>query len=409
MKIVYFIDHLRPDGAQFVLKRLIANMQLYGHTQLVICLNDSWDETFRQELIQSGAQVRLVGKLPLLLGYGWWSIYRLLRRQRCDVVVTILFVADVIGRLLAHVAHVPRIVTSLQTHDVNYSWWQQRCVRFTMPWANRVVLCSNTFRDFAIRGEGATSAQLITIPNSIRLADYALPIDRAALRAELGMPTDEILLGSVGRLVPQKGFDVLLRALALIPRRDIRLLIAGTGGEEATLRRLAAELGVEDRVCFAGYRRDVPRLMKCFDLYTHASRFEGMPIVVLEAMASGCPIVATAVDGTRELIENGVHGLLVPPENPASLAEAIQAALADPAAAVRGPTHIVKTGKTPILDGGEWRRLVDAIPTDTVRDRRDRALIATLTYSFARISAALKMKVEDLRARGANAILASLS
>jgi site-specific recombinase XerD len=73
----------------------------------------------------------------------------------------------------------------------------------------------------------------------------------------------------------------------------------------------------------------------------------------------------------------------------------------NPAAAVRGPKHVVKVGVTPVLEGGEWRRLLDAIPTDTVRDLRDRALIATLTYSFARIGAALKMKVEDLRPRGA--------
>jgi len=73
----------------------------------------------------------------------------------------------------------------------------------------------------------------------------------------------------------------------------------------------------------------------------------------------------------------------------------------NPAAAVRGPKHVVKTGKTPVLEGEEWRRLLDAIPTETLRDLRDRALIATLTYSFARITAALKMKVEDLRPRGA--------
>jgi site-specific recombinase XerD len=73
----------------------------------------------------------------------------------------------------------------------------------------------------------------------------------------------------------------------------------------------------------------------------------------------------------------------------------------NPAAAVRGPKHVVKTGKTPVLDGKEWRKLLDAIPTTTVRDLRDRALIATLTYSFARIGAALKMKVEDLRPKGA--------
>ena len=73
----------------------------------------------------------------------------------------------------------------------------------------------------------------------------------------------------------------------------------------------------------------------------------------------------------------------------------------NPAAAVRGPKHVVKTGKTPVLEAEEWRRLLDSIPTETVRDLRDRALIATLTYSFARISAALKMKVEDLRPKGA--------
>jgi site-specific recombinase XerD len=73
----------------------------------------------------------------------------------------------------------------------------------------------------------------------------------------------------------------------------------------------------------------------------------------------------------------------------------------NPASAVRGPKHVVKTGKTPVLDGTEWRRLIDSIPTDTVRALRDRALIATLTYSFARIGAALKMKVEDLRPQGA--------
>ena len=74
---------------------------------------------------------------------------------------------------------------------------------------------------------------------------------------------------------------------------------------------------------------------------------------------------------------------------------------ANPASAVRGPKHVVKTGKTPVLDGAEWRKLLDSIPTETVRDLRDRALIATLTYSFARITAALKMKVEDLRPQGA--------
>jgi glycosyltransferase involved in cell wall biosynthesis len=335
MNIVYFIDHLRPDGTQYVLKQLVVNMHSCGHRQRVICLNDSWDETFKHSLVDAGAVVSIVGKLPLLFGPGWLSIQRWLRREHFDVAVTLLFVSDVVGRLSAHWARVPRIVTSLQTHDVTYAWWQRWVVRYTMRYADLVLLNSENYREFAITAEGAPADRLLVIHNSIRLADYQRPVDRAALRAELGVHANEVLLGSVGRLVPQKGFDVLLQALALLPCSDLRLLIAGVGPEETKLRTLADQLGLHDRVCFAGYRRDVPQLMQCFDLYTHASRFEGMPIVVLEAMASGCPIVATAVDGTRELIDDGEQGWLVPPDDPARLAQAIQSALADPAEALR--------------------------------------------------------------------------
>ena len=100
----------------------------------------------------------------------------------------------------------------------------------------------------------------------------------------------------------------------------------------------------------------------------------------------GAPGVKQQLAAVRMLFDWLVTGQVVP---------------MNPAAAVRGPKHVVKTGKTPVLDAGEWRKLLDSIPTATVRDLRDRALIATLTYSFARIGAALRMKVEDLRAKGA--------
>ncbi|MCX7840591.1 MAG: glycosyltransferase, partial [Anaerolineae bacterium] len=217
----------------------------------------------------------------------------------------------------------------------NYEWWKRVAVKMTMRWADVVLLNSVHFRDFVIAYEGASPDRLIVIPNSIRLEDYSHPVDRNRLRAELGLAPNQIVLGSVGRLTYQKGFDVLLYAFSLVPRQDIVLVIAGVGEEKAALCALAAKLGLQERVRFLGYRRDVPQLMPSFDLYVHASRFEGMPIVILEAMASGCPIVATAVDGPRELIEDGVSGWLVPPEQPQLFAQAIQAALSDPAEAHR--------------------------------------------------------------------------
>jgi site-specific recombinase XerD len=100
----------------------------------------------------------------------------------------------------------------------------------------------------------------------------------------------------------------------------------------------------------------------------------------------GAPGVKQQLAAVRMLFDWLITGQIVP---------------TNPAAAVRGPKHVVKTGSTPVLDAGEWRKLIDSIPTDTARDLRDRALISTLTYSFARITAALKMKVEDLRPKGA--------
>ena len=112
-------------------------------------------------------------------------------------------------------------------------------------------------------------------------------------------------------------------------------MLAGKGEDEAKLRTQARALGIEGRVHFAGYRRDVPRLLGGLDLYTQPSRFEGMSLAILQAMAASCPIVATAVDGTRELIVDGMHGWLIPPEDAPALAGAIQAALNDPGEAKR--------------------------------------------------------------------------
>ncbi|NTV65462.1 MAG: glycosyltransferase, partial [Oscillochloris sp.] len=147
------------------------------------------------------------------------------------------------------------------------------------------------------------------------------------------------LLACVGRLTPQKGQDLLLHALGQLGMADIDLLLIGEGEDEAKLRDLAAQLGIAGQVHFTGYRRDVSRILGTLDLYVHPARFEGMPNALLEAMAAGCPIVASAADGSRELITDGLSGWLVPVGNVERLAQAIGAALNDPAAARRRGAH----------------------------------------------------------------------
>jgi len=329
MRIVYFIDHLRPDGTQKVLEQLIEGLAAQNHDQAVVCLNDSWDCALVNRLREAQAEVRIVGKVALASGYGLISTWQWLRRRRFDVAVTFLFASDVVGRVLARVAGVPRIVSSPRARNTHYAGWQHWLVRRTMRWVDAVVINSAGIRDFAVIEEGAPGSKIHVIHNGVKAEDYLEPLDRAALCSEFDLSPERCLIGAVGRLTHQKGFDVLLRALSLINREDIILLMIGRGEHEASLRAQADKLGLRYQVHFAGYRRDVPRLLGALDLYVHPARFEGMPNALLEAMAAGCPIVASFVDGICELIEDGVHGWLVPAEDADALAGAMQTALND--------------------------------------------------------------------------------
>jgi glycosyltransferase involved in cell wall biosynthesis len=158
--------------------------------------------------------------------------------------------------------------------------------------------------------------------------------DRAAARRVLGLPADAFVLGVVARLSPQKAHGVLLRAVAaLAPARPaLRLVIVGDGEERAALEALAAELGIADRTLFTGVRRDVPgQLLPAFDVSCLSSVHEGVPLTVLESMAAGLPVVATAVGALSDLVTDGVEGFLVPSGDHAALADRLAALADDPA------------------------------------------------------------------------------
>ncbi|MHB1667939.1 MAG: glycosyltransferase family 4 protein [Thiomonas sp.] len=167
---------------------------------------------------------------------------------------------------------------------------------------------------------GYPAARMHPIPNAVDCARFACNRTDAPLRRVV----------FVGRHVPVKGIDVLLRAWALVRRpAELRLVLAGNGPEHDKLRSLARELGVQDSVDFPGAVSHVPEILADAGLYVQASHQEGLPNAVLEAMASGLAVVATRVSGHEDVVAHGSTGLLVPPNDPAALAAAMQTLLDD--------------------------------------------------------------------------------
>lgn len=184
------------------------------------------------------------------------------------------------------------------------------------------------------------------IYNGIPSGDMRRPSSRAAARAILGLAGDDLVIGSVGRLSEQKGYTYLLQALPTVLATEPRLkvILIGDGELAAALEAEAAALGVAHAVTFLGGRADADLLYPALDLFVLPSLWEGLPTVALESMASGVPVIASAIPGTTELVREGVTGWLAAPRDPASLAQAILAALADPAgrhAAARRATEEV--------------------------------------------------------------------
>ncbi len=143
----------------------------------------------------------------------------------------------------------------------------------------------------------------------------------------LPRPADGLILGSIGRLESQKGYDVLVRALSSLP--EVTVVLVGDGSERESLERLARELGVSERVVFAGWSDEARRHLTTFDLFVLPSRFEALPLVVIEAMLAELPVVASDVGSVSEVVEDGVTGLLVTPNDSVALAGALGSLVAD--------------------------------------------------------------------------------
>ena len=182
-----------------------------------------------------------------------------------------------------------------------------------------------------LAGAGIPAARIALVRDGIDLEQFGGGGDAAALRAEFGIDGATRIVGSIAALTPEKAHADLLRAAArvLAERGDVRFLIVGAGALGASLQGLARELGIADRVIFAGFRDDAAHLLRVFDVFVLCPQREGLGTSIMDAQAAGVPVVATRAGGIPEIVVDGESGLLVAPGSPHDLAGAILRMLGD--------------------------------------------------------------------------------
>jgi glycosyltransferase involved in cell wall biosynthesis len=253
-----------------------------------------------------------------------------LRRQGPDLVQSFLFHANVAARLAAPWAGGPWVIGGLRVAE-RRKRWHLAVDRLTAPLASGAVCVSEGVRRFSREAGGWRDDRLTVIPNAVDVAPFDSAV--AVPRESLGVPPGAFLTLYVGRLNVQKALPVLLDAAELViaSRPDWHLALAGDGPEHDWLRsRLATSPALAAKVHPLGPRGDVPGLLKTADLLVLPSLWEGMPNVVLEAMAARRAVVATAVEGTEDLVIPGETGWLIPPGDAPALSAALLAAASDP-------------------------------------------------------------------------------
>lgn len=297
-----------------------------------------WKDNYHEPLEDAGATVTCLGSSRP--GDPRWvlRLARLLRRHSYEIIHTHAPVPAIAARVAALGPSGPKLVHTEHNMWDRYRLPTRIANSVTYSRNSAAIAVSRTVAETIDPIPGWHAPPVFTIHHGTVLGSVHAysPDERIRRRAELGLPADRFLIGNVGNFTPKKDHRNLLQALAGSGNiGEAHLVLIGLGPLQEELERAARDLGVADRTTFLGSRDDVFELLPLLDTFCLSSQFEGFPIALVEAMATGLPCVATSVGGIPEIVDDGRNGLLVPPGDPLALQAALEKVMADPDLAAR--------------------------------------------------------------------------
>ena len=333
VKLLHIAGNSKFGGGGIIICRLAAMAEQMGWRVDVL----TTDPIFQQKLRQQETGVIALDVIrreirPLRDLKGLFQLWWFLIHNRYDIVHTHTSKGGFVGRLAARAAGVRTIIHTAHGfafHEESPPMTRRLYTmleRIAAHACDRIVTVSEYHRRWGIELGIADLRKLVAIPNSISSDRVKPDRDRESVRRELGIGANLRMLLTIGRLAEEKGLDDLLHAARLIARdseAQFKIVFAGSGPLALSLPKTATELGIQDRVLFLGFRRNIGDLLAASDIVVLPSLREGLSISLLEAMAAAKPIVTTTIGSNLEATRNGTAALLVPPRNADALANAI--------------------------------------------------------------------------------------
>jgi starch synthase (maltosyl-transferring) len=331
--ILYLITSTNVGGTEKALLELIRYIDRKEFTVYVCsvkkpgtfakALADEADGFFSLNLSEGGGISAIANFIPAVL-----RLIQLIRAVSPSILHCFLFRANILGRIAGRIARVPVIISSIRVIEAQRA--KHLIDRLTSPLATHYLAVSQAVRNHTIRHAKISPSKIVTIYNGIKTTGAGTT--KPVWRNTLSLDTDAVLLGLIGRFHKQKGHTVLLAALRLVLAQaaNTHLVFCGEGEEEARLKVRAQDLGVTEHVHFVGLVENAYQMLSQIDIVVVPSLWEGMPNVVLEAMAAGRPVVASNIAGLDEVVVAGETGLLFKPGDPHALAAALLKLIQDP-------------------------------------------------------------------------------
>ncbi len=354
-RVLQVVLTLRPGGTERLVVETATRLA-DRFAMAVCCLDDPG--AWAPHLTDRGIPVWSLGRRPGFRPGLARAVAALARRHDADVLHCHQYSPFVYGRLASLARGRPRVVFTEhgRLEDAPPSWKRRLVNPLLGRFPGKMFAVSQDLRRHML-AEGFPAARVEVIENGIDPGPEPGRDDRGRARAALGLPHDAPVVGTVARLDPVKDLPALVRAIAEVRRTlsDARLVIVGDGPELERILAATHDAGVTDAVTTTGHRDDARELLPAFDVFANVSTSEGISLTILEAMAATCPVVATAVGGTPEVVIDFTTGRLVPARSPAPLAEALVALLHDQ----DGARRLGIAGRRRVVDHFTIDRMVD--------------------------------------------------